>query len=267
MSDKMEKLLIVKAKADDNRTITAIGSLEKTDRDKDIVKVAGINVKAYKKNPVVLFAHGHRDLPIGKATRVWKKDGQLNFKIEFAEEKHNPMAPFVYEQYKDGFLNAFSISFIPDYSTTTYDEKKGVRTIHDSELLEISAVPVPANADALIMREYRDRCEKAWDNGNLDGLDLNEIDDAIEKSKVEEPIDKEAQEDLHKTITELESKIAELSLQVKEQEVEEETTDDIYTQLYDEFVGPSGQEDPEQTGEQTVEPLTIEDVENLLNEE
>lgn len=182
MEDKLQKLFIVKTKANNDGTITAVGSIQRTDRDKDIVKIDGINVKNYKKNPVVLWAHQYSELPIGKALRVWKKDGKLLFKIKWADAEHNPIAPFIAKQYEDGFLNAFSMSFIVDYSTITYDEKKGERTINDGELLEVSGVPVPANADALIMREYRARCEKAWKAGTLNGHDLETIDEAIEKA-------------------------------------------------------------------------------------
>jgi hypothetical protein len=100
MEDKITRLFMVKTKAEDNRTITAIGSIQKIDRDRDIVDIDGINVKNYKNNPVVLWAHQGRELPVGKTKRVWKKDGQLNFKIEFSTEKHNPLSDFVYENYK-----------------------------------------------------------------------------------------------------------------------------------------------------------------------
>ena len=49
----------------ENRVIERVTSTETPDRMGDIVRAAGIDNKAYRKNPVVLFAHDHRNLPIG----------------------------------------------------------------------------------------------------------------------------------------------------------------------------------------------------------
>lgn len=241
MEDKLDKLMIAeecKANKDDN-TYTIVGSIEKTDRDRDVLKVAGIDLKNYKKNSVVLWAHNNRELPIGKTERVWKKDGKLMFKIKFASAEHNPIAPFVEQQFKDGFLNAFSISFIPNYETVSYDEKKGIRFINNSELLELSAVPIPANPDAVMVRELEARVEKAG---------LKEY-----FPEIKEEVDRD------ETIAKLEGKIAELELALAEKELEEETEDDIYTQLYDEYSGALGR-NCDHTDDQTDDTLGIDDL-------
>lgn len=232
MDKKLQKYITVKTIAEEeDRTLTCVGSMESVDRDGDIVKVDGIELKNYKANPVVLWAHGREGLlPVAKATKVWKKDGNLNFRLEFADEKHNPIAPFVYNSYKDGYLNAFSIGFLPDYSSIEYKEdkktNKQIRTINKSELFELSCVHVPANADALMVRSYMDTVNKAWEAGTIDGSELKLIEDEVKKLSP-------ATEDKEVQLKTLQKEIDELKLKLQEKELEEETS--IYDELFTEF--------------------------------
>jgi hypothetical protein len=82
------------------------------------------------------------------------------------------------------------------------------------------------------------------------------------KDKVVEELDAG---DKDKIISEFEYKIAELELQLKEQEMKEETEDDIYTKLYDEFARPSGGLEGQHTDKHTDE-LTIDDIEKYIKE-
>lgn len=190
MEEKIQKYMTVKTIAEEeDRTLTCVGSMESVDRDGDIVKVDGIDISKYKTNPVVLWAHGREGLlPVAKATKVWKKDGNLNFRLEFAAAEHNPIAPFVYNSYKDGFLNAFSIGFMPDYSTMEYREdkkaNKQIRIINKSELFELSCVHVPANANALMVREYMVNVDKAVKDGVIKEDDHKLIKDEISKTDI-----------------------------------------------------------------------------------
>ena len=48
------------------------------DRDGEVVDATGWDLRNFKKNPVIMYAHDYRTLPIGKAPRVWvSKDGTL----------------------------------------------------------------------------------------------------------------------------------------------------------------------------------------------
>lgn len=181
MSKTMFKNITIDEKDVDSkeRTITAIGSKEVIDRDGDVIVVKGINLKEYKKNPVVLFAHDHRGIPVGKTKRVWVDGNELKFKIEFATADENPMAESLFRLYKKGFMSSFSIGFIPDFQTMEYPEQKsrGKKKqprciINNSELLEISCVSVPANPSAL-MASF----EKGWEDGSLDGMELLALQD------------------------------------------------------------------------------------------
>ena len=102
-----------------------------------------------------MFAHNYTQPPIGKATRVWKSDGQLKFNIEFAKEEDYPFADTVYRLYKGGFMKATSVGFIPDPDSIVEGdgEKAPKRTYKKQELLELSAVPVPSNPNALVQAQ------------------------------------------------------------------------------------------------------------------
>ena len=107
-----------------------------------------------------MWAHNYNQPPIGRAKRVWidKETKKLMFKIEFAESEVYEFADTIYKLYLGGFLHATSVGFIPlDWEGK--DEENPFPKWEDNvylsqELLELSAVPVPANANALV--EARD---------------------------------------------------------------------------------------------------------------
>jgi len=139
----------IKADKEDKRTMEFIASKEVADRDNEVIKIKGIDLKNYKKNPVILWSHNRNDLPIGKAVRITKSGDTLKMKIQFADYETNPFADQVYRLLKGGYLNATSIGFMPDYEKVEYDEKKRQRIFNKVELFELSIVNVPANQEAL----------------------------------------------------------------------------------------------------------------------
>jgi hypothetical protein len=81
---------------------------------------------------------------------LWTKktaEGILS-KMQFAKTQ---MAEEIFQLYKEGFMRAFSVGFIPKEWTDGDGEKVPRRTYTKWELLEYSAVPVPANPDALAL--------------------------------------------------------------------------------------------------------------------
>ncbi len=136
-----------KALKDDE--IEMIGSTGSIDRDGESISPKGIDLKAFKKNPVILPQHNYGRPAIGKATRVKVSDGKLMFKIQFPEEGVNPEADVYRKLYKSGFMNASSIGFIPREWEDGDGKKTPWRTYTKSELLELSLVSVPANSEAL----------------------------------------------------------------------------------------------------------------------
>lgn len=129
---------------DDDRTVNFTISTGAVDRDMDTIDPAGWDLRAYKKNPVVLWAHDYSGLPIGRATVTQSRD-RLTAVAEFPT---HPFADTVFQMVKEGFLNATSVGFRPTKFAFNED-RKGVDFLQQ-ELLEFSVVPVPANPEALV---------------------------------------------------------------------------------------------------------------------
>ena len=136
----------------EDRTLEFIGSDESVDSYGDIMEVAGWDLDRYQKNPVFLWAHRYDQPPVGKAIQVMQGD-KLKFHIKFASADTYPFADTIYKLYKGGFLRGTSVGFMPrEHEELVNDD--GARTgwrYKRQELLELSAVPVPANPNALVM--------------------------------------------------------------------------------------------------------------------
>jgi len=130
--------------------LEAIFSTQDVDRHGDIVLQDGWDISMFKKNPVILNSHNYGDAAevIGKASGVKVEAKKLQGKITFAVNE-NPKAKIIFDLYAGGFLNAFSVGFIPTAFKTNKDGSTDWYTIESAELLEVSAVSVPANARAL----------------------------------------------------------------------------------------------------------------------
>jgi len=120
------------------------------DRDGEVIDVEGWDLKNFKKNPVIMYAHDYRTLPIGKAPRVWIHNGTLKNTVEFPPEGTYEFADIVERLVDTGYLKTESVGFIPR-KWEDGDGEKGSprRTYTKQELLEISIVPVPSNPNAL----------------------------------------------------------------------------------------------------------------------
>lgn len=136
-------------KAVGDNEIELIGSTEDMDRDGEVLKMDGWDLRAFKKNPVVLPSHLYFQPAIGKA-KVSKRDGKLIFRIEFPPEGINPVADVYKGLYKSGFMTASSVGFLPREWSWGEKENEPRRTFTKQELLEISLVSVPANPNALV---------------------------------------------------------------------------------------------------------------------
>lgn len=145
---------MVRAIDDEKRSIDFIISTEAPDRYRDIIRVSGWDLKNYRRNPQVLYGHNSWGLPIGKSPRVWKEDDALKATAIFMGPDLNPLADAVFNMYKEGFLRAVSVGFRPlKWQWLRDDEDEDVIVGIDflkQELLEFSAVPIPANPEALI---------------------------------------------------------------------------------------------------------------------
>lgn len=130
----------------EKKEITFVVSDGQVDRHGDSLNPNGWQIENYMKNPVVLFGHNYKDLPVGKTLKIWVENGQeVLARMKFA--KHD-FAKKVWDLIEGEFLNATSVGFIP----LKLDEE-GQYTWSNMELLEISVVPVPANPRALGKKE------------------------------------------------------------------------------------------------------------------
>lgn len=216
---------------EDERIVEAIASTSAVDRQGDTIDQSGWELKNYEENPVILFGHNYNEPPIGKAleTKV-DQDGRLVFRAQFAKEGTNPRADIVWGLHQQGIMRAWSVGFIPL-------EQDG-SNITKSELMEISAVPVPANPEALSFMKSK-------------GFDPNLV---LEKSEDEDvPTDEEAPEEIEAEVLECgeecESEDCECKKEVSEEaeepeEVEEEPQPEEEVVVESEEKGVKGQTVP-----------------------
>lgn len=154
--DDLQDLAVFKASAgkpkaidETARTVEFVLSNDHEDREGDTLALKGWRLADYEKNGVVLFAHLHQELPIGKSLRVWMTDADLRSLDEFASPELYPFADTVFRMVQGGFLNAVSVGFQPDEYVLA-KERDGIDFLTQA-LLEHSVVPVPAHPEALVV--------------------------------------------------------------------------------------------------------------------
>jgi hypothetical protein len=166
--------------------ISSTGTL---DRYQEIIDPAGWRLDTYRRNPVFQNAHQYGDIlfTLGKAlitevrsvsatgaqsreennrSTIHPQLSSVLFqRIEFATDV-NPVARIAYGLYKGGFLNAVSVGFIPVRWEDAEAATNACRRRYlEQELLEVSAVAIPANPEALAL---------AVKSGALEAGDLRE---------------------------------------------------------------------------------------------
>ncbi len=146
------------------------------DRDQEVLLPEGADLRFYKKNPIVPYAHDYWALPVG--TSLWVKiDSKesptaLIARTRYSSKEANPIGYQVFLLHKEGILTAKSVGFIPmkwiDQSDDNYvdavnewrarREAQGIRKEGDPRriytkwmLLEYSPVAVPSNPEAVSM--------------------------------------------------------------------------------------------------------------------
>jgi len=144
---------------DNSRVITFVASTDGLDRHGTKILPMGINTERFDSNPIIGWGHdlygGWFSTPdprnvIGRSLSLRKTEKRLETDIEFLGADVNPNADMIFKMVKAGAVNAVSIGFIPRKVEVEIDEaEREVPVIAASELLEISVVPIPSNADAL----------------------------------------------------------------------------------------------------------------------
>ncbi len=135
--------------SDEERVLNFRISTETPDSYNDVIKADGWDLERFEKNPVVLWAHDHRQPPVGQALSLEVDGDALVASAKFADAETYAFADTVFRLLKKGFLRATSVGFFP--REWTYDEDRGGYNFISNELFEFSIVPVPANPDALAL--------------------------------------------------------------------------------------------------------------------
>jgi hypothetical protein len=177
-------------------TLDFISSTATVDRFHETIDPAGWQLETYRRNPVFQNAHQYGDVifTLGKAliTEVRSGDPSVSHhsplttrpflfqRIQFATDV-NPIARIAYGLYKGAFLHAVSVGFIPLRWEDTPPGRAAVspaassspstrhspltktprRKYLEQELLEVSAVAIPANPDALALAIKSGAVEKS----------------------------------------------------------------------------------------------------------
>jgi len=160
VEEKYLELLIEK----DSQGLVAVASTNATDRMGEIVDNNGWDLKAYKKNPVILWGHDHTQLPIGTSTKTWVEGTGKSAKLMIKPELHDvtPLAAAAKELVDRGIIKTLSVGFRP------LESPDGI-TFTKNELLEVSLVNVPANAEAMMMA-YKSLHDKGFDKEVIEDM-------------------------------------------------------------------------------------------------
>lgn len=191
-----------KAVEDSNRTLIVRISTVGEDRSGDIVIPKGAVLDNYLKNAVVAQFHDYSKPAIARAVELEVNDSDILAKIEFPPEGDYEQADILYRLYKGGFMNAWSIGFIPK----EYDNSPSGGYMYTKwELLEFSAVLVPDNPEALTLAKSNGINIKAVEKGVLKTEEM--IKKLEEQNNTEETLEvPEEQEEKPKEIKIMEKK-------------------------------------------------------------
>jgi hypothetical protein len=169
----------VEIAAEDRTEVSKI-TTEAVDRDREIVIAKGIDLAAFRSNPVVLLNHNWTGLPLGKALWVKNEGNGLSAKTQYAKRPQEHTGEWVpesvYSLIKQDMLPGKSIGFLPlearppeKAEIAQRPELKDVRRIiTKSILLEYSVVGIPSNPEALVTIKGFPALAKALDLPVLD---------------------------------------------------------------------------------------------------
>jgi HK97 family phage prohead protease len=173
-------------------SLRILASDDSVDRDGErIDKGAWKRLDGFTKNPVLLQQHQWQEPPIGKIEGLSVTEKGLEGTVKFAR---TPVGQEYKSLYEDGIMSAFSVGFVPHEKRIDDVDGKEILTWTDVELLEISAVSIPSNANALVQRAAKKGDDEeddlpAWND--TEGWD--ELERELNREDMEEIVDEAAQ--------------------------------------------------------------------------
>jgi hypothetical protein len=129
-------------------------------RDGLDLKISGARVDNYLRNPIVTWVHDFmgKNLPIGRANLIV---GPNQMEAEITFDPLDDFARQVESKYRRGYLNAVSVSWNP--------LQMNGRNVEEWEFLDLAAVPLPGDPDALMKRQYEALKDVMGEGGNTEG--------------------------------------------------------------------------------------------------
>jgi Escherichia/Staphylococcus phage prohead protease len=134
--------------------VSVIASTPQLARDGHIILASGIDLTAYRKNPIVLWSHDAMS-PVGICTAIGVVDDKLAARIRFADVGVSQRADEVRALVKSGVIRGISIGFDPKESTPLDPARpRGGQRFTRVELLECSFVSVPSDIGASVTARH-----------------------------------------------------------------------------------------------------------------
>lgn len=181
------RALCERAEGKAGEPLTFIASTPGIKRDGLNLDMADWTLENYRRNPVFLWVHSYNQPPIGRAEVTLEGD-QLKATVTFDQE--DEFARLVESKYRRAFLNAVSVGWNSTMTCPNCDQTFPApwwRSLHEkcpacgvelpsnirvlNDLLDVSAVPVPGDPDALMERQRRALAELRRNLQELDGDD------------------------------------------------------------------------------------------------
>lgn len=117
------------------------------------LSMSGLNLEPFKKNPVMLFAHEGRNMPIGRWDNITVEDGKVLAEAVF--DTNDQFALSVQSKVDGGFLKGASAAIVPvgddpwDYDTDTMLPGQTLPTLKSWTIEEASICGIPVNSNCL----------------------------------------------------------------------------------------------------------------------
>lgn len=161
---------------EESRTITFTASTPAKDRHGTILNIEGWTIEKFNQNPIIGYQHNvygddwfnkpDPDSVIGKG-RAYVEGNSLMVDVTFEPKEINEQAEKIFRKVLFGTLKAVSVGFLPTDSPVgrwgegeeARDGKNPTFYYGKRDLLEVSLVNIPSNAEAL-MRKFEDELIK-----------------------------------------------------------------------------------------------------------
>lgn len=146
--------------ADYDESTRSVRVLASTPNAVDGEALESWDLSRFEKNPVVLLGHDASSLPIGRAEDIKQGPEGLSMRVVLAPPDAHPMAGYVANLVRGGFLRGVSVGFEPGVATQEERDGKPVIVRSANELLEVSLVSIPKDEDAGTAAMHTDAGEK-----------------------------------------------------------------------------------------------------------